>query len=72
MALENGITFIEINSKEYAKVETAFKTISEAILKKVESGKLPLNQGIGIKAGDQPNSRTLANQNKQKQKEGCC
>jgi hypothetical protein len=44
MALENGITFIEINSKEYVRVEAAFKKISEAILAKVESGKLPLNQ----------------------------
>ena len=44
MALENGITFIEINSKEYVRVEAAFKKISEAILGKVETGKLPLNQ----------------------------
>jgi GTPase SAR1 family protein len=47
MALENGITFIEINSKEYVRVEAAFKKISEAILAKVESGKLPLNQ-VGL------------------------
>lgn len=44
MALENGLTFIEINAKDYGKVETAFKTVAEAILGKVESGKLPMNQ----------------------------
>jgi hypothetical protein len=44
MALENGLTFIEINAKDYGKVESAFKKVSEAILNKVESGKLPLNQ----------------------------
>lgn len=48
MALENGITFIEINSKEYVRVEAAFKKISESILAKVESGKLPLNQVLSI------------------------
>jgi exonuclease VII small subunit len=46
MALENGLTFIEINAKDYGKVESAFKKVSEAILNKVESGKLPLNQVI--------------------------
>jgi len=35
MALENGLTFIEINSKDYSKVEAAFKKVSEAILLKV-------------------------------------
>lgn len=44
MAQENGITFIEINSKEYVRVEAAFKKITESILNKAESGKLPLNQ----------------------------
>lgn len=28
MAQENGITFIEINSKEYIRVEAAFKKIT--------------------------------------------
>lgn len=44
MALENGLTFIEINAKDYGKVEKAFKTVAENILSKAESGKLPLNQ----------------------------
>lgn len=44
MASENGLTFIEINAKDYNKVESAFKKAAEAILAKVESGKLPLNQ----------------------------
>lgn len=79
MALENGIKFIEINAKEYVRVEQAFRKISETILDKVESGKLPLNQvtitiikGIGVKAGDQPNTRVLNNTEKNKKKEGCC
>ena len=46
MAQENGITFIEINSKEYVRVEAAFKKITESILNKAESGKIPLNQVI--------------------------
>jgi GTPase SAR1 family protein len=49
MAQENNITFIEINSKEYVRVEAAFKKITESILVKVESGKLPLNQVILIR-----------------------
>lgn len=44
MAQENGISFIEINSKDYQKVEEAFKKIASSILTKVESGKLPLTQ----------------------------
>ncbi len=44
MATENGLTFIQINAKDYNKVEAAFRKVSEAILSKVESGKLPLNQ----------------------------
>jgi hypothetical protein len=44
MAQENGISFIEINSKDYQKVEEAFKKIASSILVKVESGKLPLSQ----------------------------
>ena len=44
MALENQLTFIEINAFDYGKVEAAFKKVAESILKKVESGKLPLNQ----------------------------
>jgi GTPase SAR1 family protein len=44
MATDNGLTFIEINAKDYNKVESAFRKVSEAILNKVESGKLPLNQ----------------------------
>jgi Ras-related protein Rab-2A len=35
IAKENGLKFIEINSKEYGKVESAFKKVSEAILHKV-------------------------------------
>ncbi len=35
MAAENGLTFIEINAKDYNKVEAAFKKVSEAILNKV-------------------------------------
>jgi hypothetical protein len=35
MADENGLTFIEINSNDYTKVEEAFKTVSDAILVKV-------------------------------------
>ena len=44
MAQENGISFIEINSKDYQTVEEAFKKIASSILTKVESGKLPLTQ----------------------------
>ena len=44
MALENQLTFIEINAMSYEKVEAAFKKVAESILKKVETGKLPLNQ----------------------------
>ena len=44
MAQENGISFIEINSKDYQKVQEAFKKIASSILIKVESGKLPLSQ----------------------------
>lgn len=44
MAKENGLNFIEINAKDYSKVEKAFKKVAECILIKVESGKLPLNQ----------------------------
>jgi len=28
MATENGLTFVEINSKDYTKVETAFKKVT--------------------------------------------
>jgi hypothetical protein len=44
MAMENGLTFIEINAKDYSKVEQAFIKVSSSILAKVEGGKLPLNQ----------------------------
>lgn len=44
MAMENNITFIEINAKDYSKVEAAFKKIASTILTKVLNGKLPLNQ----------------------------
>jgi|LakMenE18May11ns_1017448.scaffolds.fasta_scaffold6431473_1 hypothetical protein len=47
MAQENGISFIEINSKDYQKVEEAFKKIASSILTKVESGKLPISQVFG-------------------------
>ncbi len=46
MASENGLTFIEINAKDYSKVEQAFSKVAASILVKVESGKLPLNQVI--------------------------
>jgi Ras-related protein Rab-2A len=38
MAKENGLNFIEINSKNYQKVEMAFKTVTESILDKLERG----------------------------------
>jgi GTPase SAR1 family protein len=47
MALENGLIFIEINSKDYARVEEAFKKVADSILVKAESGKIPLNQ-VGV------------------------
>jgi hypothetical protein len=53
MATENGLGFIEINSKNYNKVEMAFKQITGSILQKIENGEIPLNQQIGIKTGDQ-------------------
>ena len=53
IARENGLNFIEINSKEYGKVESAFKKVSEGILNKVQNGSIPMTQGIGVKTGDQ-------------------
>lgn len=64
--------FIEINSKDYNKVETAFKTVAEAILVKIENGNLPLNQGIGVKTGDQQTNNKLKNVEKSEKKKGCC
>jgi Ras-related protein Rab-2A len=52
-AKENGLGFIEINTRNYSKVEATFKMITETILSKIESGEMPLNQQIGVKAGDQ-------------------
>lgn len=34
-------------------MEAAFKKVAEGILEKVEKGSIPLNQGNGIKTGDQ-------------------
>lgn len=73
MALENGLTFIEISAKDYSKVEQAFTKVTASILAKVESGKLPLNQGIGIKVGDQPQAKnTLKNSKTEQTKKKCC
>lgn len=66
MALENGLIFIEINAKDYGKVEEAFKKVTSSILAKVESGKLPINQGIGIKVGDQPSNKESLSVKKEK------
>lgn len=44
MAKKNGLNFIEINTKEYLKVEAAFNKVTKLILAKVEGGKLPVNQ----------------------------
>lgn len=72
MALENGLIFIEINAKDYAKVEEAFRKVTASILSKVESGKLPINQGIGIKVGDQPSNKDTLKNPVKKEKSGCC
>lgn len=53
LATECGLKFVEINAKDYGKVEQAFKMVGEAILGKIENGVLPINQGIGVKTGDQ-------------------
>lgn len=53
IAKENGLNFIEINAKDYHKVETAFKKVAEGILDKLEKGSIPLSHGNGIKTGDQ-------------------
>lgn len=73
MARDHGLNFIEINSKDYHKVEGAFKRVAEAILSKIETGSIPLNQGIGIKTGDQEKTGGLKQEvgNKKKNKQ-CC
>ncbi len=49
----------------------AFKTVAETILNKIQNGSLPLNQGIGVKTGDQQIGNKLKKQKPQK-KGGCC
>lgn len=53
VAKENGLSFIEINAKDYPKVESAFKKVAEGILDKLEKGAIPMSHGNGIKTGDQ-------------------
>jgi Ras-related protein Rab-2A len=53
VAKENGLSFIEINAKDYQKVESAFKRVAEGILDKLEKGAIPMSHGNGIKTGDQ-------------------
>jgi hypothetical protein len=54
-------------------VEEAFKKVASSILAKVEGGKLPINQGIGIKAGDQPLVKDTLKASKSKdKKKNCC
>ena len=55
LAKDNGLNFVEINAKDYYRVQTAFKKVAEAILDKVQNGSIPLNQGIGVKTGEQDN-----------------
>jgi hypothetical protein len=46
----------------------AFKKVAESILDKIENGAIPLNQGIGIKTGDQDKSNILKGQENKKNK----
>lgn len=72
IARENGLNFIEINSKEYGKVESAFKKVSEGILNKVQDDSIPMTQGIGVKTGDQEKTGALKNNKKKQKNGGCC
>ena len=52
-------------------METAFRTISESLLVKIQNGSIPLNQGIGIKTGDQEKLGALTSKAKNNEKK-CC
>lgn len=45
-AKENGLIFIEINTREHNKVEDAFRLVASSIYKKIQEGKLPLHSQV--------------------------
>lgn len=48
-----GLNFVEISARNYGKVSDAFQSVAANIYKKMEEGKIPV-QNIGIKLGDSP------------------
>lgn len=45
-AKDNGINFIEINSKDYNKVSEAFNKVASSIFKRIQEGKIPLHTQV--------------------------
>ena len=71
LAEENGLEFMEINSREYDRVEVAFRKISEVILEKIENRSIGVGQGMGIKVGEKRESGLL-DCSSIKRREECC
>lgn len=42
-AQQNGLNFVEISAKDYAKVSEAFQIVANNIYKRIEDGRIPLN-----------------------------
>ena len=61
------MNFLEISAKSYDKVEKAFNTLTENILKKISKGEIS-ETTVGIKIGDDIRIDPLADQPKKK----CC
>lgn len=50
-AKKEGLNFIEISAKDYKKVEGAFNTLAENVLRLIQNGQIS-EQTVGIKVSD--------------------